>query len=481
VSILRRVSRFARRHELWRPDTRLIAAVSGGSDSVALLVLLNELHLRGDLVLDAVAHVHHGIRGHAADEDERYCRELAARLDRPFVCAHVDVPALARRRRQSIEVAGREARRGFFDSVRRDRGADVVATAHTQDDQAETVLLRLVRGSGVRGLGGISPASAHLVRPLLACNRGELRAELISRGQAWREDATNAELSTPRNRVRLELLPYLEQHFNPSVRAGLARLADLARADEAALDRQAAAATLHLLHIDESGVGRLNASGLLSVPEAVSGRIVQRVLETLSEGAPGAEDVTAVLDVAANERRAAELLGLRAEHSEGFVVLLKKGPAPGPAPSFRLNLPIPGSVLAPDAAWILEAEGPCVRHVGSRTRVRADQVEIEAAGLGRSLIVRSREPGDRVRPLGATGRKKVQDVFVDRKVARLERDQVPLVTDDRGRIVWVAGHVLGEDFKVTDSTKAVIILKLRRLGRLGTGPAAPGDPAGRAR
>jgi tRNA(Ile)-lysidine synthase len=462
----------------------VIAAVSGGSDSVALLVLLNELHLRGELVLDAVAHVHHGIRGHAADEDEAYCRELAARLDRPFVCAHVDVPALARRRRQSIEVAGREARRAFFDSVRRDRGAEVVATAHTQDDQAETVLLRLIRGSGVRGLGGIAPASAHLVRPLLACNRGELRAELVARGQAWREDATNAELSNPRNRVRLELLPYLEQHFNPSVRAGLARLADFARADEAALDRQAAAAALHLLQIDESGVARLNASGVLSLPEAVSGRIVQRVLETLAESAPGAEDVTAVLDVAANERRAAELLGLRAEHSEGFVVLLKKGPAPGPGPPFRFNLPIPGSVLAPDAGWILEAEGPCVRQGGFRTPLRPDQVEIEAAGLGTSLIVRSRESGDWVRPLGATGRKKVQDVFVDRKVARLERDRVPLVTDDRGRIVWVAGHVLGEDFKVTDSTKAVIILKLRRLGRLGrlgTGPAAPGDPAGRAR
>ena len=481
MSILRRVSRFARRHELWRPGTRLIAAVSGGADSVALLVLLNELHLRGDLVLDAVAHVHHGIRGRDADQDEAFCRELAGRLDRPFVCAHVDVPALARLRRQSNEVAGREARRDFFDSVRRDRDADVVATAHTQDDQAETVLLRLVRGSGVRGLGGIAPARAGIVRPLLACTRGELRAELMARGQTWCEDATNADLSNPRNRVRLELLPYLEQHFNPSVRAGLARLADLARADEAALDRQAAAATLHLLQIDESGLARLNAAGVLSLPEALSGRIVQRVLETLSAGASSAEDIAAILDVAANCRRAAELLGLRAEHSHGFVVLTKKGLAAGPARPFRLNLPIPGSVLGPDAGWILEAEGPCARAALLQAR-QPNQVEIEAAEMGTSLIVRSRQPGDWVRPLGATGRKKVQDVFVDRKVARPERDRVPLVTDDRGRIVWVAGHVLGQDFRVTDSTKAVIILKLRRLERLGTGPAAePGDPAGRAR
>ena len=459
----------------------MIAAVSGGSDSVALLVLLHELHTRGELVLDAVAHVNHRIRGVASDEDEDFSRELARQLATPFVSISPDVPALARLRRQSIEVAAREVRREFFDSVLRERGADVVATAHTQDDQAETVLLRLVRGSGVRGLGGVAAARSRIVRPLLGCTRRELRDELETRGQPWREDATNEDLSNPRNRVRRELLPYLEQHFNPSLRAGLARLADLARADEALLDREAAASTLHLLRIDENGVARLDAAALSALAEPIAHRAVLRTLEMLSEGAGRAEDVAAVLDVAANRRRAAEIVGLRVEHSSGSVVLFNKGQPPAPAPPFRFNLPIPGSVQAPDAGWILEAEGPCACTAGVPARVLPDRVEIEAAGLGPSLVVRSREPGDRVRPLGTTGRKKVQDVFVDRKVHRLERDRIPLVADDRGRIVWVVGHVLGEDFKVTDSTKAVIILKLRRLERLGSEPVAPEHPAWRGR
>ena len=461
----------------------MIAAVSGGSDSVALLVILHELHGRGQLALDAIAHVNHGIRGQSADEDEPFCRDLVRIMDLSFVSNRADVPARARLRRQSIEVAARETRREFFATIRRERGADVVATAHTQDDQAETILLHMLRGSGLRGLGGISPSRGYYIRPVLVCTRDELRSELTARGQRWREDPTNLDLSNPRNRVRHELLPYLEHHFNPSVRRGLARLADLARDDEATLDREAAAATVHLLRIDHAGVARLDASALLALPAAIARRIVQRTLETVSrEGAGGSDDVAAVLEVAAQQRRRAEIVGVRAEHSNGSVVLINKGLPLSPAAPFRLNLPIPGSVQAPDAGWILEAEGPCAPRRGVPERVLPDRVEVEAEGLGTSLVVRSREPGDWVRPLGATGRKKVQDVFVDRKVHRLERDRVPLVTDKRGRIVWVAGHVLGEDFRVTDSTKAVIILKLRRVERLGTEPvAAPGDPAWRAR
>src|SRR5688500_11689687 len=158
MSILTRVSEFARRHALWRPETRAIAAVSGGSDSVALLLLLRDLHARGELVLDAVAHLNHMTRAEASNEDEAFCRELARSLALPFVTATIDVPAAARLQRQSIEVAAREARQQFFEDVLRARGATCVATAHTQDDQAETVLLRMVRGSGIRGLGGMAPA-----------------------------------------------------------------------------------------------------------------------------------------------------------------------------------------------------------------------------------------------------------------------------------------------------------------------------------
>jgi tRNA(Ile)-lysidine synthase len=468
MPLLARVSRFARRYDLWRHDSRVIAAVSGGSDSVALLLLLRELHARGELILDAVAHLHHGIRGAEADGDEEFCRALAEALDVPFETARVDVPGAARLERRSIEVAARHARRDFFARVRRARSAHCVATGHTEDDQAETVLLRMTRGTGLRGLGGIAPSRGGVVRPLLTCSRRVLRAHLEARQQPWREDATNADLSNPRNRVRHELMLALERHFNPAVRATLARLADLARSDEDLLSREAAAVALWALQFDHRSTARLDPTRLADVHPAIARRVVQRALEVTSGRAfHSADEVDAVQDVLTGERRGADLSGLRVEHSGDFVVLIKKGPDDVPAPPFRFSLPIPGAVQATDGRWVLEAEGPCSR-LHTVVDHSPDVVQIAAEGLGRSLVVRSRQPGDRIRPTGLGGRKKLQDVLVDRKVRRIDRDRIPVVTDEEGRMVWVAGHVLDEGFKVTDHTKAVIILRLRRIARLRT-------------
>jgi tRNA(Ile)-lysidine synthase len=165
------------------------------------------------------------------------------------------------------------------------------------------------------------------------------------------------------------------------------------------------------------------------------------------------------------------------EHYGPFVVLVSNDSVSSPPAPFRFDLPIPGAVTLPRAGWTLEASGPLPRKHGSTeeprqpgnrkesasARAGAEEVHIEAAGLGTHLVVRSRQPGDRVRPLGLGGEKKLQDVFVDRKVSRNERDDVPIVTDKKDRIVWVAGHVLGEEFRVTEHTKAVVVLKLRRI------------------
>jgi tRNA(Ile)-lysidine synthase len=461
MALLERVRHFARRHNLWRPETRVVAAVSGGSDSVALLLLLHDLHTRGELVLDAVAHVNHAIRGEAADQDEAFCRALARSYGVAFEGARIDVPARARREGVSIEVAARNARREFFARVAGTRAADCVATAHTADDQAETVLLHMVRGAGLRGLGGIAPSRDGRIRPLLTCSRAQLQAELTSRGQMWHDDATNADLVNPRNRVRHELLPYLERHFNPSTREALCRLADLARADDAALGNDAAVAFSRVCEWDGTAA-RLDTAALAALPEAVARRVVQHALETVGDEAYGADDVEVVRAVAAGECSAGEVSGVRVERSGGSIVLAERRAPAGLAAPFRVVLPIPGIVHAPDAGWTLEATAPQPLQPAQERVTSTQEVEIEAAGLGNGLVVRSRQPGDRLRPLGLSGQKKLQDVFVDRKVSRRDRDRVPIVTDARGRIVWVAGHVLGDDFRVTDRTNEVIILKLRR-------------------
>jgi tRNA(Ile)-lysidine synthase len=214
MGLIERVRRYAAHEAMWSSRTRVVVAVSGGSDSVALLRVLRALQDQGDLHIASVAHLNHRIRPDA-ERDEAFCRALAERCALPYDAERVDVPALARDRRQSLEVAARIARRGFLERIRARRGAERIATGHTEDDQAETVLLRLIRGAGSRGLSGIAPRRGVWVRPLLCATRRELREHLRSAGETWCEDATNTDLAIPRNRVRHEVLPYLERHLNP--------------------------------------------------------------------------------------------------------------------------------------------------------------------------------------------------------------------------------------------------------------------------
>ena len=199
-----------------------------GPDSVALAHLLRELDLAGEIRLVGLAHFNHQLRP-AASGDERFCAEVAAALDQPLLVEREDVRDLARRERRSIEDAARRARHGFLERARVHFDADAIAPGHTRDDQAETFLLRLLRGAGARGLAAMHPRRGALIRPLLDCRRAILRDYLASRGVPHINDESNGDLSIPRNRVRAELLPFLEQRFNPSIVDVLADEADLAR------------------------------------------------------------------------------------------------------------------------------------------------------------------------------------------------------------------------------------------------------------
>jgi len=237
--LLDRVRQFVRQHALFDGDTRVIAAVSGGSDSVALALLLRDLTAAGAVRLAAVAHFNHQLRGEA-DRDEACAADVARAIGVPFVAGREDVRARARLEQQSLEVAARDARYAFFERTREACRADLVALGHTRDDQAETVLLRLVRGTGLRGLAGMYPRRGPFVRPLLECRRAELRAYLDDRHTAYVDDETNGDVSIPRNRVRAELLPLLTERFNPGIVDALAREAELARETWAWLEQEAA-------------------------------------------------------------------------------------------------------------------------------------------------------------------------------------------------------------------------------------------------
>jgi tRNA(Ile)-lysidine synthase len=454
-----RVRGFAARHRLWEPGARVVAAVSGGSDSVALAFVLQVLAARGELVFAGLAHLHHHLRGDEADGDAAFCRALADRLEVPAVIGDAAVRDEAKEHGVSIEVAGRHARQRFFREALASIKGDRIAVAHTRDDQAETVLLRLARGAGTGGLGGMAPRRDHMIRPLLDLTRAELQDVLRERNEAWREDATNRDVAIPRNLIRHEVMPRLRA-VNAQADAALARAAELLRGDEEFLERLANAAFLRSVETDEGGeTVTVAIDEFLKLPTALARRVARYALETANPSRSyGLEEVDDFRRVAAAEVTG-DLPELKVERFPGKVVLVKRGVRPS-VDSFELRLDIPGTVEAPRGAWIVTAEGPAAK---PDTIVSSpSQVVLDARELGSHLIVRYRRPGDRMHPLGAPGRKKVQDVLVDRKVPRDDRDHVPIVTTEQGEIVWVAGEVLADPFRVTPLTTSVVILTLRR-------------------
>ncbi len=359
LTTIDRVSRYAARHAFWAPDARVIAAVSGGSDSVAMLFLLRDLAARGELVLAGLAHLHHHIRGADADADAALCRELAARFEIPALVGDADVPSAAQRDGVSIEVAGREARQRFYAEARTAAGASRVAVAHTRDDQAETVLLRLTRGAGTAGLGGMAPRRGPVVRPVLDATRLELQHYLRERGETWREDATNLDRTIPRNLVRHDVMPRLRT-INAQADNALVRAADMLRVDADFLETLANAAFIQIVKIDtEHDTLEMAAKELGRLPPALATRVARYALETANPSRSyGLEEAHALLAFAAGGS-ATELSGLRMERLGAKVVLVDRRVQRVPAvESFELQLTVPGTVEAPPGHWAVTAEGP---------------------------------------------------------------------------------------------------------------------------
>jgi len=466
-----RVRRAIERDRLLPPGCRVLAAVSGGADSVAMLLLLRQLAPECGFAVAGIAHFNHRLRGSESDGDELFCRELAARLGIPVEVGSADVAALARDGQVSIEVAARRARYAWFGDVANRLGAQHVATGHTRDDQAETFLLRVLRGAGSSGLAGIQPARGIFVRPLLDVRRQDLVAWLDEAGERYRDDSSNRDLAIPRNWIRHQLLPLLEEHLNADMTAVLSRQALVLRDESALLGQMAEQGRLAVESSVDGGGIALDVARLGALPVAVARRVVRTALLRVNDSRfLGFDHVEQVLDLAAGSRFgvAADLPGIRVERNPSAVVLSRRESRGPDAPvSFSYSLPVPGRLVIPECGCVIETTeagagtSQVVRDKGVNARNEA-VVDSEAAVGG--LWVRSRLPGDSVRPLGLGGRKKLQDVLVDLKVSRALRDRVPVVVDCRGRIVWVAGYVTGDEARVTDRTQTVVILKLRRLG-----------------
>jgi len=462
MTLLDRVRQTIRRHVLAPRGTGAIVAVSGGSDSVALSHLMMALDRAGDLRVAGFAHFNHQLRADA-DRDERFCAELAAALGRPLMADRGDVADLARRERRSIEDAARHARYEFLERARVQADATVIALGHTRDDQAETFLLRLLRGAGSRGLAAMHPRHGAMVRPLLDCRRSELRDYLREHNLPFVHDTSNEDVSVPRNRIRAELLPLLVERFNPSIVDVLADEADLAREEWRWMETLADDAFARVVRVS-GGATSMDAGQLAALPVALARLVVRRALLDRAAGRSISKaHVDDVRRLALEECPSVDLPGQQVKRIGPAIVLTSKPERAG-ANLFRYSLSIPGEVRIRETGALVSAE-----RAASAGQARADAgtdaasatAIVQFARSDGPLSVRNRRPGDRFRPLGLGGGKKLQDFFVDKKVARQTRDSVPLVVDESDRIVWVAGHVIDERFRVTDPAQGVVVLRLK--------------------
>lgn len=462
-AVLRQVAEAVRCKRLIQPGDRVLVAVSGGPDSVCLLTLLHEMRERALLsgVELRIAHVNYGLRGEESEGDEAFVRELGTRLGVPVSCERV---RLMPKSGGTLQSRAREVRYAFFAGLLREHGMTAVATGHTADDQAETVLLWLMRGSGTSGLAGIPlKRDGGIIRPLLGVTRRQVLEYLAFRGMPYRSDSSNGTPVYRRNRIRHELLPVLRS-LNPSIVEVLARGADILAADAAVLneierERWRAVAK-------ETAPDRVVLDGerLAAEPVGLQRRLVRRALAVARQGPAGLtfRHVSDILARVVEGTHGTGLNlpgGLRVERNHDLIVMEYGGSQGEDLFLMELTagipLPVPGEVRIGDGGRRLLA----VEGVQGSPDGRAVFV-VDGARLGGTLSVRSWRRGDWFCPRGMRGRrKKLQDFFVDCKVPRRIRDGIPLVVAPEG-IVWVAGYRGDERFAARPATAHPVTLSI---------------------
>lgn len=455
-----------KKFEMLSPGDRVVVGVSGGPDSVALLHILKELALQLKVSL-SIAHLNHRFRGKESDRDAEYVQELALELGLPVIVESRDVSAFIKKEGLSLEDGARRARYDFFARVVKRVKANKVALGHNADDQAETVLMRLLRGSGREGLGGIPPvrelkpgSKVKIIRPLIEATREEIEKYLKENRVKARLDASNIEPIYLRNRIRLKLLPLLTK-YNPNIKSILVRTAQILGEEDRYLERIVSQHLKRIVKKGKEGI-TLDIIKLSSLSLPIQRRILRETLGSIKGNKLDIQlaHIDDILDLLkARGRASLDLPGniLITKEYRKLSIHFKREKK---ASSFNYSLKVPGITKIPELGLSFRTKIPKTRpralKKGLKKRAYFDYGRIKAP-----LSLRNREAGDRFQPLGMRGSKKLKDFFIDEKIPLKERERIPLLVSGK-EIIWVVGHRISDKAKVTNKTEKVLMVEVKR-------------------
>lgn len=458
-TFVNQVRHFAHHHQLFTPRGKYIIALSGGADSVSLLLVLKHLESEFGITLEA-AHCNFHLRGDESLRDEQFCQQLCRRLHVPLHLIHFDTHAYADLHHVSIEMAARDLRYAYFEQLRRDIHAHDICVAHHRDDSVETLLLNLVRGTGLRGLRGIQPRNAHIIRPLLSHSRQQIEQYLDALGESYVTDSTNLHNDVKRNKIRLNVIPLLRE-LNPSASQSIfetsLRVTEALKIFDDAM--QHAIADVTTPQTQNSKLKTQNSPLIISVdrlkkqpspeytlheilsPRGFTSAQIEQIYTSLDTN-PTGKIITSCTHELAFDR--------------STLILQPKTPTPLVRP---MHIPETGTyVLSDNLKLKVETEECGDRYEPSRT---ADCASLDASDIKFPLTLRHIQPGDRFVPFGMTGTKLLSDYLTDRKKNIFEKRAQLVLTDAQQRILWLVGERTDNRFRITPHTQRALRLTLQ--------------------
>ncbi|MCX6339096.1 MAG: tRNA lysidine(34) synthetase TilS [Candidatus Aureabacteria bacterium] len=479
------VASFIQEYRMLAPGQKVLAAVSGGPDSMVLLHLLRELAPHFKVRLH-VAHLHHCLRGKDADLDLIHVRDYCKKLKIPFISKRIDVRELARRKRLSLETAARMARYEFLSQCARREGATAIAVGHTADDQVETFLMRLLRGAGGRGLGGMQPVrragEQMIIRPLLRTWRLEILSLAKTHRVRYRIDRSNRDISFLRNKVRHRLIAYLQKEYSPRIKEILRRSAEILAHEHAFVHDEATGLIQRLATVRGARIV-LPLHRLLALPPALRAELLRIATAKLGGGtSPGYSDIDAVLNLCKGHRGAKQHHlpgGVTASREYGTLILSAGAKAKAEDYEFpleeELELSCPPFILRFRFSTLAKgtirrlrkkpvklAEAWC--EGGAQCWPLLEHFSLDALN-GKRIVVRNRRPGDRYRPLGMRGTKKLKRIMIDEKLPLRLRATMPLIACG-DEIIWLPGYRIADRYRVAPSTQRIAQVSVEKAGEM---------------